>query len=308
VNVRLLKKAAPDGAAAAAPPGGKPAAPALEAPRREATFLSRLFRNKLAAVSGIYLVLLCIGAIFADQLTPYDPLQGNLRERMQPIGAPGHFLGTDEQGRDIWARIIFGARMSLTAALAPVAAGTLIGGALGIVSGYFGGRVETAIMRMLDVFYAFPAVLFAIALAAIIGTGLFTMILCMTLVFIPPIARVAMTAAKKVAHMEYVEAAKTSGAGPLSIIFRHVLRNVFSPILVYASTLLGVSMLMASGLSFLGLGVSPPAPEWGFMLNSLKDVIFLKPLITFVPGFFIFITSLAFNLLGDGIRDALNER
>mgnify|MGYP000595612601 CR=1 FL=1 len=275
---------------------------------KEVTFLRRLSKNKIALVCAIYLILLVLCSVFANWLTSYDPLRGTLSERMLPIGSPGHILGTDELGRDMWARVIYGSRLSLIAAIFPVLLGTTIGSILGIVSGYIGGKIETIIMRVLDVFYAFPAILLAIAFAAVVGSGLKTILVCLTIIMIPPVARVAMSATKKVAHMEYIEAARTSGASSISIMYDQLFRNIFSPIFVYSSTLLGLALLFASGLSFLGLGVAPPTPEWGFMLNSLRDSIFVSPMIAIVPGFFIFITSMAFNLLSDGIRDAMEEK
>ncbi|MBM7573702.1 ABC transporter permease [Aquibacillus albus] len=274
----------------------------------EISFWNKFKRNKIAVICGAYLILIVFCAVFAPFLTTYSPTQGELASRILPIGSEGHFLGTDEQGRDMWTRIIFGARLSLLAAFVPVLIGTMIGSILGIVSGYFGGRIETLIMRNLDIYYAFPAIILAIALAAVIGSGLGTIIISLSFIMIPPISRVAMSATKKVAHMEYIDAAKTSGAGHVKIMYYHIFPNVFSPIFVYASTLLGLSLLFASGLSFLGLGVEPPIAEWGFMLNSLKDLVIISPMITFTPGFFIFITALALNLFSDGIRDAMQEK
>lgn len=272
--------------------------------KRRETFIKKFRRKKLAVASGIYLILLLFASLFVGFLTPYDPNVGVITDRLQPIGTEGHILGTDELGRDILTRILYGARLSLLAGILPVLFAVMIGGGLGIVAGYYGGKIGTIIMRTLDIFYAFPAFLLAIGISAALGSSLTNVILSLGIVFIAPIARVAESAVKKVVNMEFIEAARASGAGTLSIIVHHVLKNVFSPIFVYASTQIGICIVMAAGLSFLGLGVSPPTPEWGFMLNSLKDMIYVSPILTVVPGVFIFLTALAFNLISDGIRDS----
>jgi peptide/nickel transport system permease protein len=183
-----------------------------------------------------------------------------------------------------------------------------IGTTLGALSGYLGGWVAAVIMRTMDMFYAFPTVLLAIAVSASLGPGLNNVIVAMTVVYIAPLARVAESATKRVAVAEFIEAARLTGAGTPRIILTQILANIFSPIFVYASGLVGLSIVIAASLSFLGLGVSPPAPEWGFMLNALRGTIYVNPWVAALPGFFIFLTSISFNMLADAIRDSLDVK
>ncbi|WP_417309517.1 ABC transporter permease, partial [Devosia sp.] len=189
--------------------------------------------------------------------------------------------------------------------LAPVGLALLIGGSLGTLAGFAGGWVNAAIMRTTDVFFAFPSVLLAVAVAGALGPGLANSILALTIVLIPPLVRVAESATTQVRALDYVEAARASGADTISIIRVHVLGNILGPILVYAASLLSVAIIMSAGLSFIGLGARPPTPEWGLMLNSLRSAIYSQPLICALPGVFIFAVSLCFNLLSDGLRSAM---
>src|SRR3979409_1627525 len=190
----------------------------------------------------------------------------------------------------------------------PVLIASLIGGFLGIIGGFVGGRVNTAIMRTMDVFYAFPSVLLAVAIAGAMGGGIGNGMLALTLVFIPPLCRVAETATTQVRNLDFVEAARASGAPTWSIIIHHVLGNVISPVFIYASSLISVSILLAAGLSFLGLGVEPPTPAWGLVLSTLRQAIYVQPYVCALPGLAIFITSLSFNLVSDGLRHAMDVR
>ena len=228
--------------------------------------------------------------------------------RLAPIGTPGFPLGTDELGRDMLSRLIYGGRLSLFIGITPVLLAFFIGTSLGIVAGYAGGRVNTAIMRTIDVFYAFPSVLLAIAISGALGAGIINALVSLTIVFIPPIARVAESVTTQVRSRDFVEAARASGAGPFTIMRVHMLGNVLGPIFVYATSLISVSMILASGLSFLGLGVKPPEPEWGLMLNTLRTAIYVNPGSRRCPGVMIFITSICFNLLSDGLRCAMDVR
>jgi peptide/nickel transport system permease protein len=188
----------------------------------------------------------------------------------------------------------------------PVVYALAIGGALGIVAGFVGGGVNMLIMRTMDVFYAFPSVLLAIAISGALGAGVGNAVLSLTLVFIPPLARVAESVTTQVRSLDYVDAARASGAGPFTIIRVHVLANVLGAIFIYATSLISVSIILASGLSFLGLGVSPPQPEWGLMLNTLRQSIYVDPVLAALPGVAIFLTSLSFNLVSDGLRSAMD--
>jgi peptide/nickel transport system permease protein len=225
---------------------------------------------------------------------------------MRPPGTPGHILGTDELGRDMLTRLMYGARLSLFMGITPVFLALFFGSAIGIVAGYAGGWVNTLLMRIIDIFFAFPSVLLAIALSGALGSGISNAIISLTVVFIPPIARVAESVTTSVRTRDYVEAARASGASALRIIRTQVLGNVLGPIFVYAMSLIAVSLILASGLSFLGLGVKAPDAEWGFMLNKLKDAIYTQPLLCALPGVMIFITSISFNLLTDGLRSAMD--
>jgi peptide/nickel transport system permease protein len=192
--------------------------------------------------------------------------------------------------------------------LVPVALATSFGGFLGVVAGFTGGWVNMLIMRTMDVFYAFPSVLLAVAISGTMGGGIANGLIALTLVFIPPLCRVSEAATTQIRSRDFVEAARASGASTLSIICYHVLRNVLAPVLIYASSLLSVSILLAAGLSFLGLGVEPPTADWGLMLSTLRQSIYVQPLICALPGLAIFVVSLSFNLVSDGLRQAMDIR
>ncbi|WP_108658794.1 ABC transporter permease [Acuticoccus kandeliae] len=268
----------------------------------------RLRRDPVAMVCGGILLILFLLVIFAPILPLGDPFKGSMITRLKPIGTPGHILGTDELGRDMLARLIYGGRLTLMLGLLPVVLAFFIGTTLGILAGYVGGALNTAIMRTVDVFFAFPSILLAIAISGALGAGILNSLVSLTIVFIPPITRVAESVTASVRSLEYVDAARISGAHPLTVVRVHVLGNVMSPIFVYATSLTSVSMILAAGLSFLGLGVKPPQPEWGLMLNTLRTAIYIDPLIAALPGVMIFATSLCLNLLSDGLRSAMNIR
>lgn len=270
--------------------------------------LSRFLTNKVGIVAAGIVVLLVLGAILAPLLTAADPLLGKPLDRLQNVGSPGHLLGTDEQGRDMLARVLYGGRLSLLAAFVPTLGAALIGTTIGVTSGILRGAVGTVLMRAMDMLYAFPAILLAIAVGASLGPGLTDTIIAVTIVFVPPVARVAESATRRVATQEYVEAARLSGAGRFRIARTQVLPNVLNDVIVYSSGLVGVAMIIAASLSFLGLGSAPPAPEWGYMLNSLRGMVSVAPLVAIVPGFFIFLTSVAFNLASDALREAMDSR
>jgi peptide/nickel transport system permease protein len=259
-------------------------------------------------VAAAVVLLLILLALFGPFITPADPYKASMLSRLKPIGTEGHLLGTDELGRDMLSRLIVGARLSLFMGIVPVLAAFAIGSALGILAGYAGGAINTVIMRTIDVFYAFPSVLLAIALSGTLGAGIFNALLSLTIVFIPQIARVAESVTTQVRSRDYVEAARASGAGAFTIVRVHVLGNVLGPIFVYATSLIAVSMILASGLSFLGLGVKPPEPEWGLMLNTLRTAIYTQPWIAALPGLMIFVTSMSFNMLSDGLRTAMDVK
>jgi peptide/nickel transport system permease protein len=249
-----------------------------------------------------------LAAIFAPLLAPFDPYKESVIARLKPVGWRGHLLGTDEIGRDMLSRLIYGGRVSLMMGVVPVVIASLVGGGLGVVAGFVGGRINTVIMRTMDVFYAFPSVLLAVAIAGAMGGGIANGMLALTLVFIPPMCRVAETATTRVRSLDYIEAARATGAGTIMVIRYHVLGNVLGPVFVYASSLVSVSILLASGLSFLGLGVRPPTADWGLMLATLRQSIYVVPFVCALPGAAIFITSISFNLVSDGLRAAMDVR
>jgi len=270
--------------------------------------LRRLLRDPVAVAAGCIILTIVLAAIFAPWIAPGDPYRGAMLRRLKPIGDALYLLGSDELGRDMVTRLIYGGRLSLFMGVLPVACAFVIGSTLGIFAGYVGGWVNMVVMRVIDVFYAFPSVLLAIALSGALGAGITNAVVSLTVVFIPPITRVAESVTTQIRTRDYVEAARVSGAGAFTIIRIHVLGNVLGPIFVYATSLISVSMILASGLSFLGLGSKPPEPEWGLMLNTLRTAIYVQPAVAALPGVMIFITSISFNLLSDGLRSAMEVR
>ena len=270
--------------------------------------LLRLRRDRVAMVCAAILVLLVIAAVLAPWITPADPFKTSMLKRLLSVGSADHWLGTDELGRDLLSRLIYGGRLSLTMGIVPVVLAFVIGTFIGVTAGFAGGRVNMAVMRTLDVFYAFPSVLLAVAISGAMGPGMSNSLMALTIVFVPQIARVAESVTTQVARLDYIDAARMSGASALTIIRVQVLGNVLGPVFVYATGLISVCMILASGLSFLGLGVRPPEAEWGLMLNTLRSAIFNNPVVAALPGVMIFITSICFNLLADGIRSAMDLR
>lgn len=279
----------------------------IRTPKPGARMWNRLKRDKVSLGAMVVLGLIVLMAIFAPWISP-DPYTGSALARLKPIGTPGYWLGSDEIGRDMWARLAHGGRLSLISGTLPVAVALLIGGGLGVLAGYAGGLVNTLIMRTMDVFYAFPAVLLAIAVCAVIGTGIASTLIALTIVFIPSLVRVTETVTTRVRNMDYIEAARASGVSDFKIIIHQVLPNIMGTILVYAAGLASLSIILAAGLSFLGLGMPPPNAEWGQMLNSLRQSIYIQPWLAALPGLMIFITSVCFNLISDGLRSAIDVK
>jgi len=272
------------------------------------TVFRRLSRDPVSVTCATIILAIALAAILADWLGLASPYTGSMIRRLRWIGTPGYPLGTDELGRDMVARLVYGGRLSLFLGLSPVVLAFLIGTTLGVTAGYLGGFVNQAIMRVVDVFYAFPSVLLAIAISGALGAGIINSIVSLTIVFIPPVVRVAESVTTGVRTLDFVDAARASGAGPITIMRVHVLGNVLGPIFVYATSLISVCMILASGLSFLGLGTKPPEPEWGLMLNTLRTAIYVNPWVAALPGAMIFIVSICFNLLSDGMRSAMDVR
>ena len=228
--------------------------------------------------------------------------------RLRPIGFPGYPLGSDELGRDMLTRLIYGGRLSLFIGVTPVLCAFVIGSGIGIFAGYLGGWVNTMLMRVIDVFFAFPSVLLAIALSGALGAGFSTRSSRSRSSSCRRLRAWPRASPPQIRTRDYVEAARVSGAGPITIVRVHVLGNVLGPIFVYATSLISVSMILAAGLSFLGLGVKPPEPEWGLMLNTLRTAIYTQPMVAALPGVMIFLTSISFNLFSDGLRSAMEVR
>lgn len=265
-------------------------------------------RDWYALLFAGLMLLIVASAVAASWIAPYAPDAGSALRRLAPIGSPGHLLGTDELGRDMLSRLLYGGRVSLLLGVLPVALALLIGGTLGIVAGYTGGWINSIIMRTMDVFYAFPSVLLAIGISGAMGTGPRNLVLAVTAVLTPQMARVAESVTTQIRGFGFVEAARASGAGPVMIIRYHVLRNVLGPILVFATSLVSVSMIISAGLNFLGFGVQPPTPDWGLMLNTLRQSIWVNPWVAALPGAMIFLTSFCFSQLSDGLRRALDVK
>jgi len=269
---------------------------------------NRLRYDPVTVVCGLILLLIVLAAIFAPILAPSDPYSISVLKRLKPIGSEGYILGSDKLGRDILSRLLYGGRLSLFMGITPVVAALLIGGFLGITAGFVGGHLNMAIMRTMDVFYAFPSILLAIAIAGALGAGVVNGLISLTVVFIPQITRVSESVTTQIRSFDFVEAARASGAADITIIRVHVLSNVLGPIFIFATTLVSVSIVIASGLSFLGIGVTPPEPEWGMMLSTLRETMYVNPWVSVLPGLMIFTTSVCFNLLSDGLRSAMDVR
>jgi peptide/nickel transport system permease protein len=266
-----------------------------------------LARDKVALGALVVLALVILVAVLAPLISPYDPLIGDPTQRLLPPGTPGHLLGLDGQGRDILSRLIWGGRYSLSVAVVPVLCAGVVALAIGMAAGYSGGRWGELVMRVLDIVFAFPIVLFAIAIAAVLGPGLLNSMLAIGITLVPYMARVVYTATVQESGKDYVEAARAAGATRLEILGRQLLPNVLSPLVVYGTTLAGLVIVLAAGLSFLGVGITPPAPDWGVMTSDGREVLLEGYAhVATIPGLVILVVALAFNLLGDGIRDALD--
>jgi ABC-type dipeptide/oligopeptide/nickel transport system permease subunit len=254
------------------------------------------------------LVILCVFAsiaVVAPLATTYDPEQMRLDQKLLAPSA-AHLLGTDHLGRDILARLAYGARFSLLICFAAVGVGVLIGVPLGAISGFYGGWLDLVIQRVIDVLLSFPGFLLALALVAVLGVGIVNVVIAVGLGVVPACVRLMRASTLSIRSREYVEAARAAGAGGAGIIWRHVLPNALSPVVIQATLGLGATLLTAAGLGFLGLGVQQPTPEWGSMLGEGRSYIFSNPNLATFPGVAIFLTVLGFNLAGDGLRDALD--
>ncbi|WLD58118.1 ABC transporter permease [Salinispirillum sp. LH 10-3-1] len=267
----------------------------------------RLKKNKVALWGGYLLLFLILVAIFGPYFTVHDPVRVNFSTRLLPPSAE-FWLGTDHNGRDIFTRLIHGMRITLFVGFSSVLVGALIGVPLGIVSGFYGGAIDSVIMRVIDVLLAFPGILLAIALVSVLGGSISNVIIAVAVFSIPTFARVVRGSTLTIRKLEYIDAVRALGASDLRIIVKHVLPNILSPIIVQSTLRIAIAILVASSLSFLGLGAQPPSPEWGRMLSDGRNYMFDHPHVAFFPGLAIAIVVLAFNLFGDGLRDALDPK
>ena len=287
------------------------AAPGVETRSRRQDFLRTFFSNRLAVFGTAIMSVFILMAIFAPLIAPYDPLQQNLLDKFAPPSRE-HLLGQDELGRDILSRIIYGARISLTAGLASVAIATGVGTIIGVVSGYFGRLPDSVLMRLMDVLLAFPSILLAIVIVSILGPSLTNAMLAIGIVFIPQIARVVRSAVISVRERDYIEAERALGAGDAQIIFSGVLPNSMAPLIVQSTLTLATAILDVAALSFLGLGARAPTPEWGAMLTDAFRSgfgVFVEGQHAIIfPGVAIALCVLSVNFIGDGLRDALDPR
>ena len=274
---------------------------AATTPTRRSIWQAAFFRNRLAVVSGVVLLLILLMAVAAPLLTIHDPIAQNMAESLQGPSRE-HWLGTDKQGRDTWSRLVYGARPTLAGAVLVVLISELIGVPLGLISGYYGGRVDNFIMRSLDMLLAFPALLLAILIVATFGRSLTNVVIALGIVYIPAIARVVRSVTLVQRQQTYVEAARAIGYDDRRILFRHLLPNVASPIFVQSSIDLAYAILDIAALSFLGLGIQPPDPDWGSMLAEGRAFLLLSPYVSISAGVAIMIAVIAFNLFGDGLR------
>ncbi|NLA10843.1 MAG: ABC transporter permease [Firmicutes bacterium] len=275
-------------------------------PKRE--IWRRLKKDKMAVAGGCILIVVILLSLLAPFLTGHDPNAVVTANRLLPPGTPDHILGTDHLGRDILTRLLYGGRVSVAVGFAAVTIAMFFGVLIGLLAGYYKGFFDVLSMRFIDILMAFPYVLLAIAIIAALGPGLLNAMIAIAIVGIPYYARIVRGTVLSLREQEYIEAQRALGSSDLRILFKHILPNALSPIIVAATLDVGWMIIAASGMSFLGLGAQPPMAEWGVMLSDGKDFLRVAPYISLLPGVAIFLVVLSFNLLGDGLRDALDPR
>jgi peptide/nickel transport system permease protein len=269
------------------------------------TTIRRLFKNKLAVAGLIIVILQILMAIFAPMITIHDPIKQNLASSELPVFSAGHWLGTDNYGRDVWSRIVYGARISLVVGIIAVSLGLIGGVVLGMLAGYY-PKLDAIIMRIVDLLFSFPGILLAMLIIAILGTSLVNVAIAISIWSIPTCARIVRGSVLSIKEKEYIMAMRSMGASDLRIMARHILPNATAPIIVFATMRMATAILSTASLSYLGLGAQPPTPEWGAMISQGQDYMWSSPHLTIVPGIAIMLTVFAFNVLGDGLRDALD--
>jgi ABC-type dipeptide/oligopeptide/nickel transport system permease subunit len=290
----------------------------LERDNPTVLIVRRLFKHRSAQLGMFLLLILIICAVFAEQIAPYDPLiqLKDVKRRDTacihlfgcPAAKPQHLMGIDGNSRDLFSRIIFGARLSLQIGVSTVSFAIIIGALLGAIAGFIGGWLDDLIMRSLDVLMAFPGLLLAIAIVAVLGPGLINSLLAIAIIEIPIFARVVRASVLSIKELEYISASRALGASEIQILFTRILPNSLTPLIVQGTLGIASAILSAAALSFLGLGAEFPTPEWGLMLGEERNSVFNAPFLVFFPGLAIMVTVLSFNLLGDGLRDVLDPR
>lgn len=269
--------------------------------------MKRASKSRTVQVSGIFLLIIIAVALIAPIISPFDPIQMNPPDRLKPPGGP-YLLGTDEYGRDVLSRIFYGARISIAVGAVSVTLAAIGGVFLGLLAGYFGGLIDSLIMRLMDVVLCFPPILLAIAVVGFVGKSFVNLVIVLGILFIPRFARVIYGSVQSIKQSQYVEASRTCGGGHFHIIWYHILPNISAIIIIQITLNFGFMILLEAGLSFLGLGTSPPTPSWGTMIASARDYMEIAPFLVVWPSLAVAITVLTFNLLGDGLRDALDPR
>lgn len=269
--------------------------------------LLEFFRNKLAVVGLIIIVILILTALFAPQIAPYDPIVTELANRLQPLSSD-HWFGTDEMGRDIFSRIVWGSRLTLYVIMLVAIIAAPVGIMVGTVAGYFGGIIDTVLMRITDIFLAFPKLILALAFVAALGPGIENAIIAIAITSWPPYARIARGETITMRNSDFIRAIRLQGAGPIRIITKHIMPLCMSSLIVRVTLDMAGIILTAAGLGFLGLGAQPPSPEWGAMTSAGRSFILDQWWLITMPGTAIFVVSLAFNLLGDGLREVLDPK
>ena len=286
----------------------EPNTTAVKKKNKFAEVWKRLCKNTGAVIGMIIILIFVLGAVFANLIRPYDlVIRQEAAIRLDPPSTE-HWFGTDAYGRDVFARVLYGSRISLSIGFFTAAFSLIFGGILGAAGAYYGGQVDNIIMRVMDMFTAIPGTLLALAIVAALGTSMVNLLIAITISSIPGFVRLIRSTVLTVVESDYVEAARACGTGDARIILRHILPNAIGPIIVQTTTSISDMILTASGLSFIGMGVQAPTPEWGAMISEAREFYRQKPYLVIFPGVCIILTALSFNLIGDGLRDALDPR
>ncbi|MBY0123163.1 ABC transporter permease [Bacillus sp. S/N-304-OC-R1] len=274
---------------------------------RAKAFYKKLAKNKSAMCGAAIVIIIILLAIFAPLLAPYNPTEIVMSKKLQAPSSD-HWLGTDDKGRDILSRLLYGARVSLIVGFLSTILGAFVGILLGLISGYYGRGMDSLIMRICDVILAFPGILLALAIVSVLGASTTNVIIAVAFFAVPTFARIVRGSTLSVKKLEYIDAIKAMGSSDFRILFKHILPNILSPIIVQATLYIASAIITASALSFLGLGTKPPTPEWGSMLAQGRSYLAQAPHVTLIPGFAILLVVVGFNLFGDGLRDALDPK